>query len=527
MKHALKLTLSFAVLIATSCQTTPAKRSIASFEGSFGKKGSYENPVLNEEYELPLSKLNNRSPADSNGKPYIDFSGKYGLQDKDFETEEADFLDQVQRIHIVQLLNVGVEPEEIKYLASRNVDFTDLGRVQQELNDFRNSRRSKLTLRKKAPFDYRDLVRGFHAKAHGCVEAKFSVFDDVAFKDRLNRVREVNPNLDYTLRYGKGDDELYKTLRQGLFKDPISYKALVRFSNGVGDEQDDHSIDVRGLAFKLLLDEEDPVTHNKTQDFLMTNQPNPFGETSRQFINFAFSKAEGFTSKGNLPKFVTRPDINDVQDGPARHYLLDSFKALVSRHRGLLDAKILQALLKIKTTREVSSLATETYWSGSPYRLGDYAIKFQVKPSLRPDENGKSGQGRDYLRADLQQKLSKDDLVYTFYVQLQTDPVKTPIEDALVPWEEQDAPPLPIGELRIFRGQETILDKKASRQLAYCKGLSYNPWHFATGHKPIGNINRGRLSVYKASSQHRHGNLPSEEPSVAEVENVYGRFPQF
>src|SRR5438093_8357059 len=65
------------------------------------------------------------------------------------------------------------------------------------------------------------VPRAQHPKQHGCVEAEFIV-----------------------------EPDLPETLRHGLFREPKTYRALVRFSNG--RQQDDRAGDAHGMAVKLL-----------------------------------------------------------------------------------------------------------------------------------------------------------------------------------------------------------------------------------------------------------------------------------
>ena len=65
------------------------------------------------------------------------------------------------------------------------------------------------------------VPRGQHPKQHGCVRADFIV-----------------------------EPDLPETLRHGVFREPRTYRALIRFSNG--RQWDDTKPDVHGMAVKLL-----------------------------------------------------------------------------------------------------------------------------------------------------------------------------------------------------------------------------------------------------------------------------------
>src|SRR5262249_53355444 len=104
--------------------------------------------------------------------------------------------------------------------------------------------------------------RGFHAKPHAAMSAELTVLPD-----------------------------LPEYARAGLFKESKTYKAVVRFSNGVGKIQNDSLPDVRGLAVKVLgvsgkklLEGEENAS---TQDFLCTNGPVSLARNGAQFMAFA------------------------------------------------------------------------------------------------------------------------------------------------------------------------------------------------------------------------------------------------
>ena len=94
--------------------------------------------------------------------------------------------------------------------------------------------------------DRRPVRRGQHPKHHGCVRAEFT----------------VEPNLPVDLQLG-------------IFHEPRTYPAWIRFSNGSQD--DDGDGDIHGMAIKLMdvagpkvLDDE---RDEQTQDFVLMDHP--------------------------------------------------------------------------------------------------------------------------------------------------------------------------------------------------------------------------------------------------------------
>jgi hypothetical protein len=91
-------------------------------------------------------------------------------------------------------------------------------------------------------------VRGQHPKHHGCVDAEFVVRDDIPAAYRV-----------------------------GIFKDPATYDAKVRFSNGAQD--DDPNPDIHGMAVKVLGVNGPPALAGSTrqeQDFVLIDSESFF-----------------------------------------------------------------------------------------------------------------------------------------------------------------------------------------------------------------------------------------------------------
>jgi catalase len=111
--------------------------------------------------------------------------------------------------------------------------------------------------------------RDAHAKAHGCVRAEFRVLDD-----------------------------LPAALRVGIFAQPRTFSAWIRFSNGSGTPQRDSIGDGRGMAIKLMGVTESAST---TQDFLMINHPAFFVRNAVDYVDF---------QKASNPLWFFFPGIN-------------------------------------------------------------------------------------------------------------------------------------------------------------------------------------------------------------------------
>jgi hypothetical protein len=295
-------------------------------------------------------------------------------------------------------------------------------------------------------------------------------------------------------------------VRRGILADggKERYNVLARFSNGVGTVDHDLKPDVRGIALKIfgVPQSSAAAAPAATQcvDWLMTNSTNAFGRDQEEFVLFMEANAG---SPLKLPVFL------------AQHLEV-------------------AALLLKAAARVIPSLATERYWSGHPYLLGnDIAMKFNVAPLADADastgiaddraEAGRvdslvqgavQGAGTieerlkrwfavhtpdaspllaDYLRRDLVHRLGQAPLRFTLSVQLEKSADTTPIENTLVEWKEADSPSIPVADLELVR-ESTAVDNES---------LRFSPAQFIGAHRPLGNLARGRLFTYTASQDGR------------------------
>lgn len=346
------------------------------------------------------------------------------------------------------------------------------------------------------------VMRAFHAKSHACVGGELRVLPD----------RDVRAQF-------------------GVFAETKTIPAWVRFSNGGGSVESDTKSDARGLAIKLVgvegqrLLSNDPAFAGEdgatTQDFLMTNKPRSTARDSRGFM--AFAKA-GVNIMG-LSQAVKDHSLSasaDTASGVASAF--DDFLAsgtedlskfdLVGKARIRLEnAEMLREVMS-RTKRRVDSMAQEQFWSGSAYKLGPKAVKYTFRPCedlhkpVRPDDAP-----ADYLATELASHLKDHTTCYDLFAQFQLDPEKQPIENAFKLWEESDTPPKRIAQLLI--PPTDLADAGTRSETEYCEHLAFTPWHGVAEHRPLGNINRARKFVLKASQ-----NLRKEEDAILDESKV-------
>jgi hypothetical protein len=197
----------------------------------------------------------------------------------------------------------------------------------------------------------------------------------------------------------------------------------------------------------------------------MTNAPTPVGRNAVEFMGFAHANSDS-----------------------QLHSTL-----FMAGHLGTAGPALL-------ATNPIASMVGEQYWSGGAFHLGAHqAVKFTAKPCSVAHEREPVGSGPNRLHEDLV-AAAAEGFCFTFYVQFQSDPFRTPIEDSSHEWTEADAPLVPVGKITI--PPQHIDD---ARREALCDSFSFSPWHGIPAHQPMGHINRARRYVYASSRAFRKG----------------------
>jgi hypothetical protein len=281
-------------------------------------------------------------------------------------------------------------------------------------------------------------IRRFNQARHsGCVEAEFTVVNGLA-------------------------DEL----KVGLFRQPRSYAAWIRFANATSSS--DRQKDVRGMSIKLRAVPGENLTPNSgEQDFVLNSHPVMMVPDAKAFLEL----------------------LRAVEGGGFRRamYFLSHPRA---------------ARIAFASRQQPSSHLDIGYWSTTPYQFGSgRAVKYIVRPVSRREARTPAVTDT-YLRDELRHRLSTEDAAFDFFVQFQTDAQSMPIEDASVEWSERDSPYVRVAEVRIPR---QAIDAPGRDQA--CEQVSFNPWHCLVDHRPLGSMNRARRAIYDAMKQLRESRL--------------------
>jgi len=263
--------------------------------------------------------------------------------------------------------------------------------------------------------------------------------------------------------------QLAEDLRVGIFAEPRTYPAWVRFS-GPGPVVTDDIVNngILSIGIKLmgvpgpkLMDDE-----TQTQDFSGISSP-------------------AFTTPNVVENLTLQ---RRLYDGIPLFYFFSPF-----------DSHILDGIMQFLYAKRHPSPLELQYWSCVSYLFGEgRAIQYSVKPRVRGVAKVPRKPSPDYLREAMANVLDSGECVFDFMVQFQTDPHRMPIEDASVVWPTRLSPYVPVATLRI-----STQKFDSASQLHFARNLSYNPWHSIPEHRPLGNQNRVRKLIYLETSKHR------------------------
>lgn len=327
------------------------------------------------------------------------------------------------------------------------------------------------------------VPRQQHGKGHGVVSA----------------VLHVAPDVDPSLRHG-------------ILREPRSFRAVIRFSNG--GQSDDRKKDAHGLALKVfgvegqkVLDDERNAT---TQDFVFMDHETFFMRDAATYADFAIALQNGTRRArtwfgGHLPKSAQGLVIG-----------IHLFRKFFFRH-----AAEFGFIQQVRSEPPASPLETQ-YHSVTPARLGPHAVRWALVP--RPLSTpiavapGDASDRDDRLRAVMVAQLLEHSAAFDVFVQRQTDPVAMPVEDPTVAWDLAAAPLQRVGTLDI---PAQVFDTPHKRRAG--DALSFTPWHSLLDHRPLGGISRVRRAVYQVVAEKRRelNGQPVAEPGDSWFDEVW------
>lgn len=267
--------------------------------------------------------------------------------------------------------------------------------------------------------------RHFHPKMHGCVKATFTV-----------------------------NDSLPDALRKGLFAEPKTYEAWVRFSSAPPNERPDYKATGLGMAIKIKgLNN----ALNEEQDFLMTTSP--------------------VLSPGHVANYRKAMKMIIYRGLHAVTYVLN-------------PANWRRIALTLKFQRKFFNVLEEQYFTGAPILWGEgLAVKCSAAPKKTKTSKKPKKKSSYFLQQRLAVDLEETEAHFDFKVQLQENVKTEPIEDTSTEWK---TPFHTVGSLTIpkqsFQQQDRII---------FGENLLFSPWNCIPEHRPLGGINRARKEVYQ------------------------------
>ena len=270
-------------------------------------------------------------------------------------------------------------------------------------------------------------------RAAGCVDAEFTV--------------------------GEG---LPPELRVGLFAQPRTYRARIRFANA--SSRSDREKDVRGMSIKVHGVGDRTLSGEPDHDFILNSHPVMMVGNTKTFLDL----------------------LQAVEAGGAKQALF-----FLSHPRAVAVA--------LASRRNATSHLEIPYWSTTPYLFGPgRAVKYVAQPTPPRATPLPAPLTDDYLRERLADQTAREESWFDFLVQFQADVRKMPIEDASVEWRASDSPYRAVARIRI-----PVQAVDTSGNTASCERMSFNPWNALPDHRPLGDFNRARRDIYRAMAAFR------------------------
>jgi len=284
-------------------------------------------------------------------------------------------------------------------------------------------------------------TRDAHTKANGCVKATFTVHSKIP------------------------DD-----LKVGFFAKPGSYKSWIRYSKSSPESKPDSMGDALGMAIKVIgggaAEKSVALLPNNSQDFLMVNHPNFIVQNIRDYME--------------LQK-------------DTKAYLINP-----------LHFETTGIILKIQGKKVANPLETR-YWSMAAYALGENgAVKYSAVPCSTEITPYPAVPSDSMLAQNLAKTLATKEVCFDFKVQRFINPQRTPVENSMQEWKEKDLFNFSNEFETVARVTIPAQTLNSPAQEKFCENLSFNPWNTSMEHRPLGNLNRVRRSLYKEIANARH-----------------------
>ena len=283
-------------------------------------------------------------------------------------------------------------------------------------------------------------------------------------------------------------------LRQGLFAQAKSHPVAARYANEPVFLQPDTAPGPRGLGLKVFSVEGERIAISgneslTTQDFTFNNAP-----------------------MLELTDIDTCLDIMQL-----REKYFDSPTKLSLATMARTDALKQSAPGMLPNTNIISM----PMFTQSAFRFGDYYGHLGLFPAIEAmtirTETVPSDAAPTILSDWLTDFFGKNEAKYELKIQLGTDPVHHPTEDASVVWDEKTAPWQTLGSIT-FPRRDGVMSPE--RRTFWEERMRLDPWKGLEAHRPLGSINRLRRWVYGSSQGQRAQLNANENLSAVKFEDL-------
>lgn len=275
---------------------------------------------------------------------------------------------------------------------------------------------------------------------------------------RFNQGRAAGcVDAEFTVR-----DGLPPELRAGLFAQPRTYRARIRFANA--SSRSDREKDTRGMSIKVLDVATRTLSGEPDHDFILNSHPVMMVGGTKTFLDL----------------------LQAVEAGGAKQALF-----FLSHPRA--------AAVALASRRNATSHLEIPYWSTTPCLFGaGRAVKYVAQPAPARVTPLPAPLTDHYLRERLADQVAREESWFDFLVQFQADGRKMPIEDASIEWRVSESPYRAVARIRI-----PVQTVDTTGSTASCERMSFNPWNALPDHRPLGDFNRARREIYRAMAAFR------------------------
>lgn len=272
-------------------------------------------------------------------------------------------------------------------------------------------------------------------------------------------------------------DDLPKHLQQGMFTTPgKKFDVVARYSNGPGFIQSDKEKAPRGFSMKVFGVEGERLQGEGNMDI----------STQDWFFNDSPSL--------ELTDIQTALEIMSL-----RLKYADNPNLLGLKLRTRLDAKKQLAPYKLPN----KAMTSHNWYSQAAFRFGEYyghmgffpATPIQIADGVFVEKNDSDSALSNWV----QDYFHDGEARYDFKIQLGTNPIHHPTEDASVEWSEETAPWQTLATIT-FPPQNSF---GHARRVFWEEDMELGPWRCLEAHRPLGSINRLRQIVYTHSRDKR------------------------